>query len=140
MVTYSAAHLLAAVAVSRQLGVRRRQFLGEGGAGHVYRGLHLELDKPVAIKVLRPEFNATDAFRQEARASAGLPHPNIVTVHSVEEAEGVHFITMELVKGKTVTEVIPKRGLSLNKFFEIAIPLADAVSAAHEKGITHRDL
>jgi len=57
-----------------------------------------------------------------------------------QEAEGIHFITMELVRGKTLSELIPKKGLPLNKFFEVAIPLADAVSAAHQKGITHRDL
>jgi serine/threonine-protein kinase len=61
-------------------------------------------------------------------------------VYSVEESEGVHFITMELVRGKTLTELIPKRGLPFSKFLEIALPLADAVAAAHEKGVLHRDL
>jgi Tol biopolymer transport system component len=79
-------------------------------------------------------------FEREAQAIAALNPPNIVHVYSVEQSEGVHFITMELVKGKTLTALIPKKGLSLAKFFEIAIPLADAVSAAHEKGTIHRDL
>ena len=63
-----------------------------------------------------------------------------MTVHSVEEAGGVHFITMELVKGKTLAEMLPGKGFGLGKFFEIAIPLADALAAAHQQGITHRDL
>ena len=79
-------------------------------------------------------------FTREAKAVAALNHPNIVTVHSVEEADGVHFITMELVKGKTLAEMLPKKGFALGKFFEIAIPLADAIAAAHQQGITHRDL
>ena len=79
-------------------------------------------------------------FKREAKAIAALDHPNIVQVFSVEEAEGIHFITMQLVHGKTLTELLPKNGFPLNKFFEIAIPLADAVAAAHQEGITHRDL
>ena len=61
-------------------------------------------------------------------------------MHSVEESGGVHFITMELVKGKTLAELLPRQGFALGRFFEIAIPLADAVSAAHQQGIAHRDL
>ena len=79
-------------------------------------------------------------FEREAKAVAALNHPNIVTIYSVEEADGLHFLTMELVEGKTLSELIPKKGLPLNKFLDIAIALADAVAAAHQKGITHRDL
>jgi serine/threonine protein kinase len=79
-------------------------------------------------------------FEREAKAVAALNHPNIVTIYSVEESEGVHFYTMEYVKGKTLSEMIPSKGMPLNKLFEIAIPLSDAVSTAHERGITHRDL
>ena len=117
--------------------------LGSGGMGEVYVAEDTKLGRQVALKVLPPEM-ATDErlmrFEREAKAVAALDHPNIVTIYSVEESEGVHFNTMQLVKGKTLTELIPKKGLPLNKFFEIAIPLADAVSAAHEKGIIHRDL
>ena len=95
-------------------------------------------------QVLPPELAESEErrarFQREAKAIAALDHPNIVTVHSVEEAEGIHFITMQLVHGKTLTELLPKNGFPLNKFFEIAIPLADAVAAAHQEGITHRDL
>ena len=79
-------------------------------------------------------------FAREAKAVAALNHPNIVTVHSVEEAGGIHFITMELVKGRPLTEFLPRQGLTLGKFFDIAIPLVDALAAAHQHGITHRDL
>jgi TolB-like protein/Flp pilus assembly protein TadD len=71
---------------------------------------------------------------------AALNHPNIVTIHSVEEADGVHFLTMELVEGEALGKVIPPKGLDVDRFFELALPLAGAVSAAHERGITHRDL
>ena len=118
--------------------------IGSGGMGDVYLAEDTTLDRKVALKVLPPEL-ADDAerrarFTREAKAVAALNHPNIVTVHSVEEAGGVHFITMELVKGKTLAEMLPKKGFALGKFFEIAIPLADALAAAHQQGITHRDL
>ncbi len=116
--------------------------LGSGGMGEVYRAKDPKLGREIAIKVL-PEMASSERlsrFEREAKAVAALNHPNIVHVYSVEEVEGVHFITMELVQGKTLSELIPNKGLSLNKFFESAIPLADAVSAAHHKGVIHRDL
>jgi serine/threonine protein kinase len=79
-------------------------------------------------------------FEQEARAIAALNHPHVVTVYSVEEAEGVHFITMELVRGKNLAELLPQHGFSLGRFLDLAIPLTDAVAAAHQAGIIHRDL
>ncbi len=118
--------------------------IGSGGMGEVYLAEDTKLDRKVALKVLPPEMAESEErrarFKREAKAIAALNHPNIVTVHSVEEADGVHFITMELVQGKTLTELIPKKGLPLNQYFELAIPLADAVSVAHQKGIIHLDL
>ena len=117
--------------------------LGSGGMGDVYVAEDMKLGRKVALKVLPPEVASEERlmrFEREAKAIAALNHPNIVTVFSVEESEDVHFITMELVPGKTLSELIPKKGLPLNKFFEIAIPLADAVSTAHDQGIIHRDL
>ena len=118
--------------------------LGSGGMGEVYVAEDTKLSRKVALKIIRPETASHPErrmrFEREAKAVAALNHPHIVTIYSVEEAEGVHFITMELVRGKTLTELIPKKGLPLNKFLEIGIPLADAVSAAHEQGIIHRDL
>jgi serine/threonine protein kinase len=112
--------------------------------GVVYLAEDTTLDRQVALKVLPPAL-AQDTerrarFTREAKAVAALNHPNIVTVHSVEEEGGVHFITMEFVKGKTLAEILPRQGLALGKFFEIGIPLADALAAAHAHGITHRDL
>jgi len=118
--------------------------LGSGGMGDVYRARDTRLDRDVALKILPAEM-ASDPdrrmrFEREAKAVAALNHPNIVTIHSVEEVNGTHFLTMELVEGKTLSELIPKDGMSLERFFQTAVPLAEAVTAAHAKGITHRDL
>jgi TolB-like protein len=118
--------------------------IGEGGMGVVWKALDTKLEREVAVKIL-PEELASDPerlgrFEREAKAVAALNHPNIVTVHSVEEAEGMRFITMELVRGKPLTELIPRNGLPLGKFFDQAVALTEAISAAHQQGITHRDL
>ncbi|TDI41487.1 MAG: serine/threonine protein kinase [Acidobacteria bacterium] len=111
--------------------------------GDVYLAEDTKLSRKIALKVL-PEELATGErlgrFEREAKAIAALNHPNIVHVYSVEEVDGVHFITMEWVRGKTLSELLPKNGFTLAKFFEIAIPLTDGVAAAHQEGITHRDL
>ncbi len=118
--------------------------LGSGGMGEVYLAEDTELGRKIALKVLPPDLAESEErrerFRREAKALAALNHPNIVTVFSVEEAEGVHFITMELVLGEALSKSIPKNGLPLNEFFKIAIPLADGVSSAHQRGVVHRDL
>ncbi len=118
--------------------------IGAGGMGEIYLAHDTRLDRQVALKILPTEL-AVDAsrrsrFAREAKAVAALNHPNIVTVYAVEEADGRHFITMELVKGKTLAELLPSKGFSLKQFFNIAVPLADAIAAAHQQGITHRDL
>ena len=71
---------------------------------------------------------------------AALSHPNIVTIHSVEESGGVHFLTMEFVEGRTLDAALDGKGLTPGEFVDVAVPLADAVAAAHAAGITHRDL
>ena len=118
--------------------------IASGGMGSVYVAEDTKLSRQVALKALPAEMAQNEErrsrFEREAKAVAALNHPNIVMVHSVEEVEGVHFITMELVRGKTLSELLPKHGLSLSKFFGIAVPLTDAVAAAHQSGITHRDL
>jgi len=120
------------------------QLLGKGGMGEVYLAEDTRLDRQVALKILPAEL-ADDTerrarFEREAKAVASLNHPNIVTIHSVEEDRGIHFLTMEMVHGKSLSEIIPESGLPLSRFFDIAIPLADAVSTAHQSGVTHRDL
>ena len=122
--------------------------IGEGGMGVVWKAKDSKLQRLVALKVL-PDGMAADPerrarFEREARAVAALNHPNIVTLYSVEEAETststIHFITMELIEGQNLTQLLPRNGFPLNRLLEIAIPLADAVSRAHREGITHRDL
>ena len=118
--------------------------LGEGGMGIVYAAEDPTLERNVALKVL-PDEMARDAerlarFDREAKAIAALSHPNIVTVYSVEEAEGVHFLTMELVDGEPLDQLIATEGgLPIERLFELGIPLADALAEAHEQGVTHRD-
>ncbi|MGB5159751.1 MAG: protein kinase [Thermoanaerobaculia bacterium] len=128
--------------------------LGEGGMGEVWLAHDERLERDVAIKVLPREF-ADDPerlarFEREAKTLAALDHPNIVHIYSVESAtvEGesgsgeqtVHFLTMQRVDGRQLSELIPDGGLPLERIFQLGIPLAEALAAAHEKGIVHRDL
>ena len=118
--------------------------LGEGGMGEVYRATDTKLGREVAIKVLPAEM-ATSAerlerFRREAMTLASLDHPGVVGVYSVEEADGLHFLTMQLVEGEPLDRVIPLGGLPVERILKIATELTDALAAAHEKGIVHRDL
>ena len=118
--------------------------LGVGGMGEVYRATDTKLGRDVALKVLPPAMAASadrlERFRREAKALAALDHPGIVTVFSVEEAEGVHFLTMQLIEGQALDRAIPEGGLPVDRILDIASALADALAAAHDKGIVHRDL
>jgi serine/threonine protein kinase len=118
--------------------------IGAGGMGEVYRASDSKLPREVAVKVLPPDLAGDPTrrarFDREAAVVAALNHPNIVTIHSVEEADGVQFLTMELVEGRTLSEAIPPEGFALEPLLDVAVALADAVGAAHAKGITHRDL
>src|ERR1019366_6482046 len=118
--------------------------IGAGGMGEVYRARDPRLIRDVAIKVL-PAAMAQDPdrlarFQREARSVAALNHPHIVTIYSVEEADGINFLTMELVHGKPLDRMICAGGLPVELIVEIASALADALAAAHDKGIVHRDL
>jgi serine/threonine protein kinase len=118
--------------------------IGEGGMGEVYRAHDPRLGRDVALKVLPPDVAhdpvRLERFRREARAVAALNHPHIVTIYSTEEADGIPFLTMELVEGQSLEALIPPEGMPLTRFFDVAVPLADALAAAHQKQITHRDL
>ena len=112
--------------------------------GEVYRATDTKLGRDVALKVLPAEM-ARDAerltrFRREAKTLAQLDHPNIVTIYSVEECDGIHFLTMQLVEGQPLDRLIPAGGLPLEQIVDIASALGDALAAAHDKGIVHRDL
>jgi serine/threonine protein kinase/Flp pilus assembly protein TadD len=118
--------------------------IGSGGMGEVYRARDTRLDRTVALKVLAPELAKRPEMRRrfdrECRAVAALTHPNIVTIYSVAEQDEVPFFSMELIEGKNLSDSIPAGGFPMLRFLELAIPFADAVSFAHSKGITHRDL
>jgi serine/threonine protein kinase len=118
--------------------------LGQGGMGEVYRARDAKLERDVAIKVL-PEDLRTDEgrrtrFLREARAVAQLSHPNITTIHEIGESEGRDYIAFERVEGRTLAEVVAERKLPLTEVVDLALPLADAIAYAHERGIVHRDL
>ncbi len=118
--------------------------LGEGGMGEVWQARDLKLDRDVAVKFLAggavadPERRAF--FEREAKAVAALSHPNIVTIFAVDEADGTSFFTMEYVDGRPLSKLLEPGGVPLDRFLEVAVPLADAVAAAHARGIIHRDL
>lgn len=118
--------------------------IGTGGMGVVWRALDTRLGRDVAIKFLPDELAADQGsiamFQREVQAIAALNHPNIVTIYSVEEVDGVRFFTMELISGRTLRELIPSGGMGLDRILDISIAIADALSAAHERGIVHRDL
>ncbi len=115
--------------------------LGAGGMGAVYRARDSRLKREVALKVLKidsPE--ARLRFEREAHTVAALNHPNIVTIYSVENVDGVPFLTMELVAGHALNGLVPPGGLPRERVLEFATQMAEAVAAAHRKGIIHRDL
>ncbi len=118
--------------------------LGAGGMGEVYRARDLRLGRDVALKVLRADVAAHPdrlaRFEREARTVAALNHPNIVTLFSVEDEAEARFLTMELVEGQALSDLVTPGGLPLARILELAIPLADALAAAHERGVIHRDL
>jgi serine/threonine protein kinase len=118
--------------------------LGVGGMGEVYRARDPQLRRDVALKVLPAAFSTDSTRRQrferEARAVAALNHPHIVTIYNIERADGADFIAMELVGGRTLDRLIPRKGLPLSEALKYAIQVADALAAAHTARIVHRDL
>src|SRR5215467_15894933 len=113
--------------------------LGEGGMGVVYKACDTHLDRFVAIKVLPPE-RVTDPerkrrFGQEAKSASALNHPNIITIYDIASDGGMDFIAMEYVAGKTLNQLIARKGLPLSEVLRYAIQIADALAAAHAAGI-----
>ena len=135
----------AAPVIGRKLGhYLIREKLGTGGMGEVYLAEDTKLSRNVALKVLPPELASNpdrrERFHREAKAVAALNHPYIVTLHSVEEAEGVLFLTLELVDGETLREKIDRGPLVVEQVFEIGAQIGEGLSKAHAAGILHRDL
>src|SRR5437588_3299292 len=118
--------------------------LGAGGMGEVYLAQDRRLDREVALKILPAYFVSDKArlrrFQTEARAASALNHPNILTIHEVGEVDQLHFITTEFIDGQTLRELIAQEDLSLVEVLEIAIQVAEALTAAHAAGIVHRDI
>lgn len=118
--------------------------LGRGGMGEVLRGHDDRLDRPVALKCIRPDARdpqkALQRFRREARAVARLSHPAIVQVHDWEESEGQSWLVMELVEGRTLDEVIAEGPLPPDRVLDIAHDIASGLAEAHDAGLVHRDL
>lgn len=118
--------------------------LGEGGMGRVYHAFDTRLHRMVAIKVLPPELTSDperkQRFVKEAHAAARISHPSVAQIYDADDQNGLTFIVMELVEGKTVRQLIENRELDLLGAVDIAIQVADGLSKAHELGIVHRDI
>src|SRR5678810_119243 len=118
--------------------------LGVGGQGAVYKAIDTKLGRPVVIKVIPPELSAKQSnlkrFEREARLASSLDHPNICTIFDLDEVDGVHFIAMQFVEGKNVRQLVAGRPLELKTALLIGLQVADALAAAHSRGIIHRDI
>jgi serine/threonine protein kinase/tetratricopeptide (TPR) repeat protein len=131
--------------IGRKLGhYKIVEELGGGGMGVVYRAEDTKLGRDVALKVLTEDRPLSDAdrrrFLDEARAAAALHHPNICTVHDAGEADGVSYIAMALIQGRSLRDILQEGPLPLARALQIATQIAEALQAAHDRGIVHRDI
>src|SRR5258705_4516342 len=118
--------------------------IGAGGQGTVYKATDTKLGRTVVIKVLPPELTVKEAnlkrFEREARLASSLDHPNICTIFDLNEIGGIHFIVMQYIEGRNVRQLVHGRPLSLESALSITSQVTDALAAAHERGIIHRDI
>jgi eukaryotic-like serine/threonine-protein kinase len=121
------------------------EHLGDGAMGSVWKGLHVALKKPVAVKLLREEFGRSPEFRErfvrEGEAASRVRHPNVVEIFDVGEERGVAWLAMELLEGECLADKLDREGaLPVSEAVDLLLPVLAAVSAAHEEGVVHRDL
>src|SRR4029453_452341 len=118
--------------------------IGEGGMGVVYEAEDINLGRHVALKFLTPAMAGDESllqrFQREARAASSLNHPNICTIHGIEQFESDHFIVMELLDGESLADRIRRGPLDIDSLLTLGVQIVDALESAHSKGIVHRDL
>ncbi|MDQ2977448.1 MAG: serine/threonine protein kinase [Acidobacteriota bacterium] len=118
--------------------------LGEGGMGVVYEAEDTNLGRHVALKFLTPAMAGDESllqrFQREARAASSLNHPNICTIHGIEQFESEHFIVMELLDGESLADRIRRGTLDIDSVLTLGVQIVDALESAHSKGIVHHDL
>ncbi|MBW2037831.1 MAG: serine/threonine protein kinase, partial [Deltaproteobacteria bacterium] len=118
--------------------------LGEGGMGVVFKAEDIKLNRLVALKFLPSDLTrdpeAKERFVQEAQAAAALNHPNICTIHEINEIDGQSFIAMEYIEGQSLCEKIKSGPLEIDEALDIAVQVAEGLREAHDKGIIHRDI
>jgi serine/threonine-protein kinase len=134
-----------AITIGTQIGSYEvTALLGKGGMGEVYRARDTKLKREVAIKVLPDEFSRdgerADRFQREAEVLASLNHPNIGAIYDLEEADDIRFLVLELVEGETLAERIQRGPIPIEEALKIAHSICEALEAAHERGIVHRDM